>query len=108
MDFHSFFSAALMIRPCSSLVLDDRVDFFLTGIPSFSNCLNVVWFVVGIVATALLATYIFYPAYANTGGGLGYTATVLVGTVKQNQPGKISIQLAQFRFDIILHKYKPI
>ncbi len=84
MDFHSCIS--------------EGVDFFLTRVPSYSNCLIVVWIAVGIVATALLATYIFYPAYASTGGGLGCTATVLVGSVKQNQQGKI-----QFRFDIVLH-----
>jgi hypothetical protein len=83
MEYSLFLSAALIIRPCSSsLILDDRVD------SSHSVVIVVVWIVIGIAAIAFIASYIFYPAYANAGGGLGCTATILVGEKNDNQQGK--------------------
>lgn len=80
-----FSSAALIIRPCSSsLILDDRVDSSHSIV-----VIVVVWIVIGIAAIAFIASYIFYPAYANNaGGGLGCTATILVGEKNDNQQGK--------------------
>ena len=101
MDAYSFLSVALVILPCSSLILDHRVDFFTAkiSIPNSHFLVVGVWIVIGIVAIALLASYIFYPAYANhAGGGLSCTATVLVGEKKDMRPGKVPIQLAQFYY----------
>ncbi|KAL7439051.1 hypothetical protein ACHAXH_003817 [Discostella pseudostelligera] len=75
MEYSLFLSAALIIRPCSSTFLDDRVDSSHSIV-----VVVVVWIVIGIAAITFIASYIFYPAYANNaGGGLGCTATILVG-----------------------------
>ena len=84
MEYSLFLSAALIIRPCSSTFLDDRVDSSHSIV-----VVVVVWIVIGIAAIAFIASYIFYPAYANNaGGGLGCTATILVGGKNDNQQGK--------------------
>lgn len=110
MDAYSFLSVALVIRPCSSLDLDHRVDFFMAkiSIPN-SHFLVVGVIVIGIVSLALLASYIFYPAYANNaGGGLSCTAATLVGEKKDMRPGKYLFNLPNFITMYLISTHYPM